>query len=505
MGGALAGPVTAYVYDWNMLPIGQALWLKELETYIPFPPMQDPATYNLTQVMQQVQQMKTPRRIGRRQARADARASDRGARAPQSDRVDVPSGAGDEIRSCYRSCARRSLSGRGDARRGRHRSRSRRTARRPRRRRQELAKQAQNPIANLISVPFQNNSNFNYGPRERTQNILNFQPVIPFKLTEDWNLITRTIVPIVHQPSLAKGETSDNGLGDVNPTLFFATSIAKDVLVGFGPTFTLPTSSQDSLGARKWSAGPAAVAVWTPGKWVVGGLINNQWSFAGDSDERSVNAMLLQPFVNYNIADGWYLTSSPIITADWNARESKDTWTVPVGGGVGRLFRLGKLPINASIQAFDNVETPAVRRRLDAAAAGAVPVPEVRRCRMHSPRTRCSAGAWCWPRLARALLRARRPTRCRPGTTAPAKQAIVDFVRRPPTSRAAPTSCRPRSGIATFDQDGTLWVEQPMYTQVMFASSGCRRWCKAKPELEGRGAVQDRAVGRPRGDRQAAR
>ena len=212
---------------------------------------------------------------------------------------------------------------------------------------QELAKQAQNPIANLISVPFQNNTNFNYGPRERTQNILNFQPVIPFKLSEDWNLITRTIVPIVHQPSLAKGETSDNGLGDVNPTFFFATSVAKDVLVGFGPTFTLPTSSQDSLGARKWSAGPAAVAVWTPGKWVVGGLLNNQWSFAGDSDERSVNAMLFQPFINYNIADGWYLVSSPIITADWNARESKDTWTVPIGAGVGRLFRLGKLPINA--------------------------------------------------------------------------------------------------------------------------------------------------------------
>ena len=134
---------------------------------------------------------------------------------------------------------------------------------------QELAKQAQNPIANLISVPFQNNTNFNYGPRERTQNILNIQPVVPFKLSEDWNLITRTIVPIVHQPSLAKGETSDNGLGDVNPTLFFATSVAKDVLVGFGPTFTLPTSSQDSLGrangapARpRWRSGPRASGWW---------------------------------------------------------------------------------------------------------------------------------------------------------------------------------------------------------------------------------------------------
>jgi hypothetical protein len=160
---------------------------------------------------------------------------------------------------------------------------------------QDLAKQAQDPIANLISVPFQNNSNFNYGPRERTQNILNFQPVIPFKLSDDWNLITRTIVPFIHQPSLEKGETSDNGIGDVNPTLFFATSIAKDLMVGFGPTFTLPTSTQDSLGARKWSAGPAAVFVWTPGKWVVGALANNQWSFAGDSSERSVEPCWCSP------------------------------------------------------------------------------------------------------------------------------------------------------------------------------------------------------------------
>ena len=110
---------------------------------------------------------------------------------------------------------------------------------------QALAKQAQNPIANLISVPLQNNSNFNYGPRERTQNMLNFEPVIPIKLNEDWNLITRTIVPIIHQPSLAKGESSENGIGDINPTPFFATEVAKDVLVGFGPTVSLPTASQD--------------------------------------------------------------------------------------------------------------------------------------------------------------------------------------------------------------------------------------------------------------------
>ena len=100
---------------------------------------------------------------------------------------------------------------------------------------QDLAKQAQNPIANLISLPFQNNTAFNFGPRERTLNVLNIEPVVPFKLNENWNLITRTIVPLIHLPSLEEGDGSKNGLGDINPTFFLPTALAKDVLVGFGP------------------------------------------------------------------------------------------------------------------------------------------------------------------------------------------------------------------------------------------------------------------------------
>ena len=100
---------------------------------------------------------------------------------------------------------------------------------------QDLAKQAQNPIANLISLPFQNNTAFNFGPRERTLNVLNIEPVVPFKLNENWNMITRTIVPLIHLPSLEEGDGSKNGLGDINPTFFLPTALAKDVLVGFGP------------------------------------------------------------------------------------------------------------------------------------------------------------------------------------------------------------------------------------------------------------------------------
>jgi len=231
-------------------------------------------------------------------------------------------------------------------------------AQEPGREDEALQKAAQNPIANLISVPLQNNTNFNFGPRERTQNVLNFQPVIPITLTPDWNLITRTIVPIIRQPALDRSDTSDTGLGDINPSAFFATNLLPDLMVGFGPTLTIPTATDDDLGNRRWAAGPTAVAVWLPGHWVVGALANNQWSFAGRTSGKSVNQMLIQPFVNYNLPDGWAVASSPVITANWKADEDKDIWTVPVGGGVSKLLRVGKLPVELSAQGYYNVEKP---------------------------------------------------------------------------------------------------------------------------------------------------
>jgi hypothetical protein len=223
----------------------------------------------------------------------------------------------------------------------------------------ELARAVQNPIADLISLPFQNNTSFNFGPREGTQNVLNIQPVIPVDLSEDWLMITRTIIPVVSQPSFAPGQDRENGLGD---TLFSAFVSPKDQdlwlagqwLWGVGPAVLLPTSTDDRLGAGEWGAGPSAVFLTLQGRWVVGSLFSNVWSFSGDSD---VNLFTWQPFVNYNLDDGWYLTSSPLITANWEA-DSDNTWTVPVGGGIGKIFRIGKQPINASLQSFYNVEEP---------------------------------------------------------------------------------------------------------------------------------------------------
>lgn len=187
--------------------------------------------------------------------------------------------------------------------------------------------------------------------------MLNIQPVWPFSLNEEWNLITRTIVPVISQPEFIPGDGRTDGLGDINFTAFFSPAKPGKWIWGVGPVLLLPTATDDVLGTEKWGAGPSAVVLTVQGHWVYGALINQIWSFAGDDDRDDVDQMLIQPFVNYNLTDGWYLSSSPIITANWEA-DSGNKWTVPVGGGFGKIFRIGKQPMNASVQAFYNVEKP---------------------------------------------------------------------------------------------------------------------------------------------------
>jgi hypothetical protein len=222
---------------------------------------------------------------------------------------------------------------------------------------ESLAEASQNPIANLISVPFQNNTNFGVGPWDRTQNILNFQPVIPFDLNEDWLLVSRTILPIVYQPPLTVEGANNFGLGDLNPQFFFVPKNNSKWTWGVGPVFLLPTATANSLGTGKWGIGPTAVVVYTSAPWVVGALANNIWSVAGDGDRANVSQFLFQPFVNYNLADGWYLVTAPIITANWMA-DSGNQWTIPIGGGFGRIFKVGNQPLNTSLQGYWYAEKP---------------------------------------------------------------------------------------------------------------------------------------------------
>ena len=185
---------------------------------------------------------------------------------------------------------------------------------------------------------------------------MNVQPVIPFKVSDGLTLVTRTIVPFISQPG-PRG-TSIQSLGDINPSVFFVPTLKGNFTVGVGPTVVIPSATDNRLSSKRWSAGPTGVLVYTKGPIVAGGLINNIWSFAGD-DGRDVNKMLIQPFLNYNLPKGWYLTSSPIITANWNQAENKG-WTVPVGAGFGRVFVLGTQPVNASLSAYYNAVKPEV-------------------------------------------------------------------------------------------------------------------------------------------------
>ena len=221
---------------------------------------------------------------------------------------------------------------------------------------EDLAKAAQNPVANMISLPFQNNTNTGIGPDDETQNIMNIQPVWPVSLNEDWNLITRTIMPVVSQPDIFTGDGRINGIGDTTFTAFMSPKDADEIIWGVGPVFLLPTATNDALGSDRWGAGISGVALAMPGKWVIGSLVSNVWSVGG-SGEQDINLFTWQYFINYNMDDGWYLTTAPIITANWEA-DNDHRWTVPFGGGVGKLFQIGKQPVNAQLSAYKNVVTP---------------------------------------------------------------------------------------------------------------------------------------------------
>lgn len=222
---------------------------------------------------------------------------------------------------------------------------------------EDLAKQAQNPIANIISLPFQNNTSFKVGDLDRTQNVLNVQPVIPITLGSRVNLITRTIIPILYQPDIFSPTASTTGLGDINASFMFSPSRASKVTWGVGPIIYFPTATDSALGSGRWSLGPSFVALTMPGNWVIGGLVNNAWSVGeADEGEADINSFLFQYFVNYNMANGWYLTSAPIWTANWEA-EPGNRWIIPMGGGFGRIFRIGSQNFNGQFQAFYNVKT----------------------------------------------------------------------------------------------------------------------------------------------------
>lgn len=239
---------------------------------------------------------------------------------------------------------------------------------------EDLAKQSQNPLGTIISLPFENNFYFNIGPADATAYALTWKPVYPVDLGK-WNLINRLIMPVVYTEGQDLDISSDDsieigdisiadmasgsvfGLADITYTAYLSPKDSGSWIWGIGGALILPTATEDRYSSDKWSVGPAFVALTMPGKWVVGFLIQNVWSFAGDSDAADVNKFLFQYFINYNLENGWYLSTTPIITANWEAN-SDNRWVVPFGGGVGRLVRHGKLPVDYKLAAYWNAEKP---------------------------------------------------------------------------------------------------------------------------------------------------
>jgi len=219
-----------------------------------------------------------------------------------------------------------------------------------------LAKATQNPVADLVSLPFQFNFNNGGGLDDRTFFNLNFQPVVPIKgVLEKWTIIARTIVPYVSVPT--GPDSRQGGLGDIQEQLFFTPAQAGSVIWGVGPIFSIPTATADAVRTGSWAFGPTAVILTSPGPWVIGALLNNLWTFADEGDDTEVNQFLLQPFINYNFGKGWALATAPIITANWDASDGEE-WTVPIGAGLTKTTVFNGRPMSVGFQYYHNVEHP---------------------------------------------------------------------------------------------------------------------------------------------------
>jgi hypothetical protein len=205
---------------------------------------------------------------------------------------------------------------------------------------EELARQLANPVAALISVPFQMNWDADIGPaRDGERFTMNVQPVIPFSLNDDWNIISRTILPVVYQSDIFPGAGSQSGIGDTVQSLFFSPKAPTQSgwIWGVGPVFLLPTGSSPLLSTKKWGTGLTAVALKQQGPWTYGALTNHIWSVAGDSDRADVSSTFIQPFATYGWAGGWTMTATSDSTYDWEGEQ----WNIPLGLSVAKVTRLG--------------------------------------------------------------------------------------------------------------------------------------------------------------------
>jgi hypothetical protein len=218
-----------------------------------------------------------------------------------------------------------------------------------------LAKATQNPVAALTTLPFQFNFNNGGDLEDGTIFNLNFQPVIPFRLTDSINVIARTIIPINSAPGPVG--TRFSGVGDIQSQLFLTPATPGAIIWGVGPVFSLPTATADPFETGTFGAGLTAVVVKNAGPFVLGTLVSQIWPATDEGGSPETDLLTVQPFVNYNFGGGWAISTSPVITANWDAASGNE-WTVPVGMGITRTTVFNRRPMNIGFQYYYNVEHP---------------------------------------------------------------------------------------------------------------------------------------------------
>jgi len=219
----------------------------------------------------------------------------------------------------------------------------------------ELAKAAQNPVADMNSVPLQFNWFTGGGLGNQTLSQTLIQPVLPLPLNKDINVVSRTVVPVMSVPT--NNGDKLKGIADIQEQIYFSPSHANGLIWGFGPILSLPTATISTIATGQFAAGPAAVLLGMPGRFVVGAVINQMWRIGGSSTTTPINQFYTQPFVNYNFKLGWSISFAPVITANWSA-PSGQQWTLPLGIGVSKITLIGTQPMNLSFQYYHNAVRP---------------------------------------------------------------------------------------------------------------------------------------------------
>lgn len=216
----------------------------------------------------------------------------------------------------------------------------------------EIVKETQNPLSRQLgALTIEHTAGFRATPAHETGHAISINPAFPIAIGEHLTVINRAFLPVLNQPSPAGDGVRNSGVGDLLHSVLLSPKTERRLVWGLGPAMGFPTASDETLGSEKWLLGPSAIFVAAPGRTVLGVVVQNLWTVGGKSSRRNVKELFLRPLLNINLPHEWYITSKPVIQADWQ-QPSSDRWTVETGGGVGKVFRVGRLGIALETQFF---------------------------------------------------------------------------------------------------------------------------------------------------------